>query len=150
MITFEDLKFTPHLVGDGIHATMDLKNGNTISVIKTPYSYGGKVGLYELAVIDPNGKFLDVQGYLKETNVVDIINKEIGKSKVRMAYDEHFANEEILEEEFDHNSGYVYLYLNGVAIGSMLGGDVEYLVYDEDRDCEKIFKSIEELNEYRK
>lgn len=75
MITFEDLKFTPHLVGDGIHATMDLKNGNTISVIKTPYSFGGKVGLYELAVIDPNGKFLDVQGYLKETNVVDIINE---------------------------------------------------------------------------
>lgn len=75
MITFEDLKFTTHSMGDGIHATMDLKNGNTISVIKTPYSYGGKVGLYELAVIDSNGKFLDVQGYLKETNVVDIINQ---------------------------------------------------------------------------
>jgi hypothetical protein len=75
----------------------------------------------------------------------------VGKSKVWMAYAEHFANEEILEEDFNHNSGYVYLYLdNGVAIGSMLGGDVEFLVYDEDRDCEKIFESIEELNEFRK
>jgi len=75
----------------------------------------------------------------------------VGKSKVWMAYAEHFANEEILEEDFNHNSGYVYIYLdNGVAIGSMLGGDVEFLVYDEDRDCEKIFESIEELNEFRK
>ena len=72
-----------------------------------------------------------------------------GKSKVWMAYAEHFANEEILEEDFDHNSGYVYIYLNRVAIGCMLGGDVEYLAYDEERDCEKIFESIEELNEYR-
>jgi hypothetical protein len=75
----------------------------------------------------------------------------VGKSKVWMAYAEHFANEEILEEDFNHNSGYIYLYLdNGVTIGSMLGGDVEFLVYDEDRDCEKIFESIEELNEFRK
>jgi hypothetical protein len=73
----------------------------------------------------------------------------VGKSKVWMAYAKHFANEEILEEDFNHNSGYVYLYLdNGVAIGSMLGGDVEFLVYDEDRDCEKIFDSFEELEIY--
>lgn len=75
MVVFEDLKFTPHLMGDGIHAMMDLKNGNKISVIQTPCSYSGRVGLYELAVIDSSGKFLDVQGYLKESNVVDIINK---------------------------------------------------------------------------
>jgi hypothetical protein len=75
MKTFEDLKFTTHSMGDGIHATMDLKNGNTISVIQTPYSFGGRIGLYELAVIDPNGTFLDVQGYLKENDVVDIINE---------------------------------------------------------------------------
>lgn len=75
MKAFEDLKFNTHSMGEGIHATMDLKNGNTISVIQTPYSYGGRVGLYELAVIDPNGTFLDVQGYLKENDVVDIINE---------------------------------------------------------------------------
>ena len=74
----------------------------------------------------------------------------VGKSKVWMAYAEHFANEEILEEDFNHNSGYVYLYLDGVAIGSMLGGDVEYLVYDEERDCEKIFDSIEEFKSHLK
>jgi hypothetical protein len=75
MVKFKDLKFTPHLMGDGVQATMYLKNGNRISVIQTPCSYGGKVGLYELAVIDANGTFLDVQGYLKESNVVDIINE---------------------------------------------------------------------------
>jgi hypothetical protein len=75
MKAFEDLKFTPHLMGEGVQATMYLKNGNRISVIQTPCSYGGKVGLYELAVIDPNGTFLDVQGYLKENDVVDIINE---------------------------------------------------------------------------
>jgi hypothetical protein len=75
MKTFEDLKFTPHLIGEGIQAIMYLQNGNMVSVIQTPCSYGGKVGLYELAVIDPSGAFLDVQGFLKESNVVDIINE---------------------------------------------------------------------------
>ncbi len=75
---------------------------------------------------------------------------EVGKSKVWIAYTKHFANEKILQEDIDYNSGYVYLYLDGVAIGSMLGGDVEYLVYDEDRDCEKIFYSIEEFKSHTK
>jgi hypothetical protein len=84
MITFEDLKFTTHSMGDGIHATMDLKNGNTISVIKTPYSYGGKVGLYELAVIDSNGKFLDVQGNRKDIPLV--LNKTMKNMKLSGEY----------------------------------------------------------------
>ena len=75
---------------------------------------------------------------------------EVGKSKVWEAYEKHFANEKILEVDIDYNSGYVYLYLDGVAIGSMLGGDAEYLIYDEERDCEKIFYSIEEFKSHTK
>ena len=75
---------------------------------------------------------------------------EVGKSKVWEAYEKHFANEKILEVDIDYNSGYVYLYLDGVAIGSMLGGDVEYLVYNEEMDCEKIFYSIEEFKSHTK
>ena len=75
--------------------------------------------------------------------------ESIGKSKVWMAYAENFACEEIMEEGFNANSGYVYLALeNGVTIGSLVGGDVEYIVYDNETDEEKFFETIEELTEF--
>ena len=72
----------------------------------------------------------------------------VGKSKVWAAYAEYFACEEILEEDFNHNSGYVYLYLEGVAIGSLLGGDVEFIVYNEETDGERFFDTYQELEQY--
>ena len=72
-----------------------------------------------------------------------------GKSKVWMAYAEHFASEEILEEGFNPNSGYVYIALeNGVTIASSFGQDVDFIIYDEEEGQEMFLYSIEELNEY--
>lgn len=72
-----------------------------------------------------------------------------GKSKVWMAYAEHFASEEILEEGFNPNSGYVYIALeNGVTIASLLGGDVDFIIYDETEGQEMFLYSIDELNNY--
>jgi hypothetical protein len=76
MKTFKDLVFKPHPLGDGIQSTMGFENGYGVSVVKTPYSYGGKMGLYEIAVIDSEGQVVyntpvadGVIGYLREEDV---------------------------------------------------------------------------------
>lgn len=51
-ITFNDLNFNQHHhKPDGAQAKMFFPNGYGASVIKTSFSYGGKNGLYELAVL---------------------------------------------------------------------------------------------------
>jgi hypothetical protein len=73
----------------------------------------------------------------------------VGKSKVWAAYAEYFACVEILEEGFNPNSGYVYLYLEiGVTIASLVGGDVEFIVYNEETDGEMFFDSYQELEQH--
>lgn len=48
---FDDLKFEEFLNGIGIRATHTFPNGYGVSVIKSPYTYGGTSGLYELGVL---------------------------------------------------------------------------------------------------
>jgi len=78
MKTFKDLVFKPHPLGSGIQAVMDFENGYGVSVVQTPYSYGGKMGLYELAVVDSEGDVVydtpiaeGVIGYLREEDVTE-------------------------------------------------------------------------------
>jgi hypothetical protein len=68
------------------------------------------------------------------------------KSIVWAAYAENFAGEEIMEEGFNVNSGYVYLTLENVTIASAFGQPVEYIVFDFEEGQEIYFYSIEELN----
>jgi hypothetical protein len=71
------------------------------------------------------------------------------KSIVWAAYAEHFSGEEILEEGFNPNSGYVYIALeNGVTIASCFGQSVDYIVYDFEEGEENIFGSYDELQEF--
>lgn len=80
MKTFKDLEFKPHPMGKGIQARMDFDSGFGVSVVSTPFSYGGADGMYELAVFKDgeihydtlvaNG---DVQGYLTEDNVSELM-----------------------------------------------------------------------------
>ena len=71
------------------------------------------------------------------------------KSIVWAAYAEHFAGEEILEEGFNINSGYVYIALeNGVTIASCFGQSVDFIVYDFEEGEENIFGSYDELQEF--
>ena len=77
MKTFEDLKFNEHPMG-GVQSIMMFNNGYGVSVIKTPYSYGGKSGKYELAVLDSEGRLTydtpvtnDVLGYLSKNEVTE-------------------------------------------------------------------------------
>ena len=77
MKTFKDLSF--NTVEDNINwirAFMEFDNGYGVSVVKGPHSYGGKVGLYELAVLDADGDVCydtpitdNVIGFLKPEDV---------------------------------------------------------------------------------
>jgi hypothetical protein len=69
------------------------------------------------------------------------------KSIVWAAYAEHFAGEEIQEEGFNINSGYIYIALeNGVTIASAFGQAVEFIVYDDENEEEKFFSTFDELS----
>lgn len=79
MKTFKDLEFTEHFhhLG-GMQARMDFHNGFGVSVVKSPFTYGGDKGLYELAVFkdghihyDNDIAKGDVVGYLRPEDVSD-------------------------------------------------------------------------------
>ena len=76
--TFEDIDFTPH--HGGVAGKIMFDNGYGASVIRHQHSYGGKNGLYELAVLDNDGKLTydtpvtnDVIGYLSPKEVTDYL-----------------------------------------------------------------------------
>ena len=50
MISNYPFDSAPHFCGEGVHRTYKFDNGYQASVIRTPYSYGGPAGLWELAV----------------------------------------------------------------------------------------------------
>jgi len=77
MKTFKDLEFKPHPNGQGgKQATIEFDNGVVASVICAPFSYGGKMGLYELAIIHNGDVYGDVRGWLTEDEVTKYL-KEI-------------------------------------------------------------------------
>ena len=82
MKTFNDLKFKPHPHVDGVISRIVFDNGYGASVVKNDFSYGGKDGLYELAVLDKNGDVTyntpvtnDVEGYLGEEDVTQLLEQ---------------------------------------------------------------------------
>jgi hypothetical protein len=90
MKTFSDLEFKQHpnssrshTYGDlGVQARIHFDNGYGASVVKGPHTYGGKDGLYELAVLDSNHELTystpitnDVEGYLTEEDVTKLLEQ---------------------------------------------------------------------------
>lgn len=83
MKTFKDLDFeeineAPFMVGK--KARMMFENGYGVSVVSHTFSYGGKDGKYELAVLDSDGQLTyetpvtnDVMGYLDPEDVTKIM-----------------------------------------------------------------------------
>ena len=79
MKAFKDLVFESHPAGmGGILARADFDNGFGVTVVQTPYTYGGDKGLYELAVWKDHAIHYDnpvangdVVGYLREEDVSD-------------------------------------------------------------------------------
>jgi hypothetical protein len=83
MKQFKDLEFVPHAAGmGGVMSRIQFDNGYGASVVKSEYTYGGKDGLYELAVLDSDGNLTyatsvtdDVIGYLRPEDVTDVMAK---------------------------------------------------------------------------
>jgi hypothetical protein len=80
MKTFKDLEFKDLVAPDGgigKRARMMFDNGYGVSVVQTDMTYGGKQGLYELAVLDDEeggpiyytSITMDVLGWLTEDDV---------------------------------------------------------------------------------
>jgi hypothetical protein len=82
MKRFEDLVFSELPDGFGVQSRIVFENGYGASVVKGPYTYGGKIGLYELAVLDSDGEITyatsitsDVVGYLRPEDVTDAMQR---------------------------------------------------------------------------
>ena len=82
MKQFKDLEFKEHRDLNAVIARIQFDNGYGASVVKHEFSYGGKDGLYELAVLDTNGDLTyetpitdDVIGYLRPEDVTDVMEK---------------------------------------------------------------------------
>ena len=85
MKKFQDLPFfpindAPFMVGK--KSRMHFDNGYGVSVVSHSYSYGGRDGLYEIAVLDSEDNLTydtpvtnDVIGYLTEEDVTDVMKQ---------------------------------------------------------------------------
>ena len=84
MKKFEDLEFekiedAPFQIG--VKCRMMFENGYGVSVVSHTHSYGGKAGLFEIAVLDKDGITYDtpvtddVIGYLKPEEVTEIMEQ---------------------------------------------------------------------------
>jgi len=79
MKTFKDLEFIElDQYMNGVAARIMFKNGYGVSVVCHSFSYGGKNGLYELAVLDTDGEITyetevtdDVIGHLTPEQVTE-------------------------------------------------------------------------------
>jgi hypothetical protein len=81
MKTFKDLEFNPHGIGNGVHAIMNFDNNYGVSVVMFNGSYGGKQGLYEIAIlygedITYSTEITDnVLGWQSEEDVTEVMQK---------------------------------------------------------------------------
>lgn len=82
MKTFNDLEFKElDSSYNGVQSRVFFDNGYGASVVKHEYSYGGKDGLYELAVLKGDNLCYDtpvtsdVEGYLSEDEVTELLKQ---------------------------------------------------------------------------
>jgi hypothetical protein len=74
--TFQELKFQDHTLVGRKQCIVQFPNGYGASIVQGEYTYGGKDGLYEIAVFGKDGHISystpitdDVLGYLSEEEV---------------------------------------------------------------------------------
>ena len=76
VVTFEKLNFQTHPMGTRQQCIVQFPNGYGASIVKGEHTYGGKDGLYEIAIFGKDGEISystpitsDVLGYLSEEDV---------------------------------------------------------------------------------
>ena len=82
MKTFNDLEFKDDKQRGLSAARIIFDNGYGASVVKGEHTYGGRDGLYELAVLGKDGRLTyetpvtdDVEGYLSEDDVTKLMEQ---------------------------------------------------------------------------
>ena len=83
MKTFKDIQFKTNPMGAefGVVSRTKFDNGYEVSVVKSPHSYGGDKGLYELAIFKDDEICYDtpitndVLGYLSDKDVTEVLIK---------------------------------------------------------------------------
>ena len=85
MKKFEDLEFdkiSDEPFMSGVRSRIMFENGFGVSVVSHTYSYGGKAGLFEVAVLNKDGDLTydtpvtnDVVGYLNPDEVTEIMEQ---------------------------------------------------------------------------
>jgi hypothetical protein len=77
---FQELNFQIHPLGIGQQCIVQFPNGYGASIVQGEHTYGGKDGLYEIAVFGKDGHISystpitdDVLGYLSEQEVEKIL-----------------------------------------------------------------------------
>ena len=81
MKTFKDLYFITNEWIDGVQSRIMFDNGYGISVIRSKFSYGGKMDLYEIGILDSEGDICyttpitdsGVIGYLRKEDVSEVM-----------------------------------------------------------------------------
>lgn len=73
---FNELNFQLHPMGIGQQCIVQFPNGYGASIVKGEHTYGGRDGLYEIAIFSKDGQITydtpitdDVLGYLSEEDV---------------------------------------------------------------------------------
>jgi len=89
-MNFQDIKFNKTQMPKGIQAMLNFGDYE-LSIVKSDFSYGGKSGLYKIAVFKDNGQVElpgiteqgdTVKGFLSESDVESIIKKMYIASKI--------------------------------------------------------------------
>jgi len=84
MKTFADIPFKETKMPKGIQSILKFGDDYQLSIVKSDFSYGGKKGLYEIAVFTGDSQINmpgitedhdTVKGYLTEDEVVGIVKK---------------------------------------------------------------------------
>ena len=84
MKTFADIPFKETKMPNGIQSILKFGDDYQLSIVKSDFSYGGKSGLYEIAVFTGDSQINmpgitedhdTVKGYLTEDDVVGIVKK---------------------------------------------------------------------------
>ena len=91
---FKDIQFNSR--NGGVQGFVDLVNGYKLSVIQSPYSYGGDKGLWEIGLMAAGNSLVhvsewydQVKGYLTESEVekeIEWLNEKLLNEQLNLFY----------------------------------------------------------------
>jgi len=82
------VKTSTHPCGEGIQKIYKFSNGLTVSAIRTPYSYGGRDGKWEMAVMTRDGDWFTKQIFLDaDDDVIGHLTKKQLNANIKEVFE---------------------------------------------------------------